>query len=581
MGIGTTTPAAKLEVGGTANFDGAVTFAAGQTFPGTGTITQVAAGTDLTGGGTAGSVTLNLDTTKVPTLSAASNVFAGGISATSFSGSGTNVTNVNAAKLGGLLPAAFQPAGTYATTTGLNIFAGTQVISGGDLSITSGDLGLPQTTGSTAGVIALGGYRFVHACCLNSTFNTFVGRNAGNFTADSSLTNSGYGWNTAVGSSALHALTDGFANTAMGFTALYSNTTGAENTANGYQALYSNEDGGGNTASGYKALYSNASGDHNTAIGYQALSSNHTGTNNTATGYEALYLNKGTDNTATGFQALYLNVSGVNNTADGFYALHENDSGTENTATGVSALYSNTAGHFNTAVGESALGLNTTGGSNTAVGVQALLDNQTGEFNSGLGFQADVSSGGLSHATAIGACARVATSDSLVLGANPGACLGVLTANTRVGVDVSSPSNIFTVLQGGGNTIADGWDTYSSRRWKSNIHTLDGALGKVEQLRGVEYTYTASGAHDIGMIAEEVGKVVPEVVSYEANGKDARGIDYARLTALLVEVVKQQQAQIRQQQSQLAKQHSQGRQQQAEIRRLQSKVKALEGKKGQ
>jgi len=45
------------------------------------------------------------------------------------------------------------------------------------------------------------------------------------------------------------------------------------------------------------------------------------------------------------------------------------------------------------------------------------------------------------------------------------------------------------------------------------------------------------------MIAEEVGKVVPEVVSYEANGKDARGIDYARLTALLVEAVKQQQAQ--------------------------------------
>jgi len=90
------------------------------------------------------------------------------------------------------------------------------------------------------------------------------------------------------------------------------------------------------------------------------------------------------------------------------------------------------------------------------------------------------------------------------------------------------------------------------------------------------------------MIAEEVGKVVPEVVSYEANGKDARGIDYARLTALLVEAVKQQQAEIRQQQSQLAKQQLQvkqqqfeARQQQAEIRRLQSKVEALEGKKGQ
>jgi hypothetical protein len=53
---------------------GVVNFAPGQSFPGTGAITQVTAGTDLTGGGTSGNVTLNLDTTKVPELNAA-NVF--------------------------------------------------------------------------------------------------------------------------------------------------------------------------------------------------------------------------------------------------------------------------------------------------------------------------------------------------------------------------------------------------------------------------------------------------------------------------------------------------------------------------
>ena len=78
VGIGTSTPAAKLEVNGTTKFDGLVTFAAGQTFPGGGgggggTITGVTAGTDLTGGGTSGNVTLNLDTTKVPELAAANN----------------------------------------------------------------------------------------------------------------------------------------------------------------------------------------------------------------------------------------------------------------------------------------------------------------------------------------------------------------------------------------------------------------------------------------------------------------------------------------------------------------------------
>ena len=104
--------------------------------------------------------------------------------------------------------------------------------------------------------------------------------------------------------------------------------------------------------------------------------------------------------------------------------------------------------------------------------------------------------------------------------------------------------------------------SYSSRRWKSDIQPLHGALGKVELLRGVSYTYTANGKHDIGMIAEEVGKVVPEVVSYEENGKDARGIDYARLTALLVEAVKQQQSEIQQEKSQ--------------IRRLEAKVRRLE-----
>lgn len=71
---------------------------------------------------------------------------------------------------------------------------------------------------------------------------------------------------------------------------------------------------------------------------------------------------------------------------------------------------------------------------------------------------------------------------------------------------------------------------------------------------------------EIGVIAEEVGQVVPEVVSYEANGKDARGVDYSRLTALLIEAVKQQQRQIRQQQSMLRTQSSAIERLQVEVR---------------
>jgi hypothetical protein len=68
--------AAPTETGFKIASTGLVTFATGQTFPGSGTITGVTAGSDLTGGGTGGKVTLNLDTTKVPLL-AANNEFDG------------------------------------------------------------------------------------------------------------------------------------------------------------------------------------------------------------------------------------------------------------------------------------------------------------------------------------------------------------------------------------------------------------------------------------------------------------------------------------------------------------------------
>jgi hypothetical protein len=101
------------------------------------------------------------------------------------------------------------------------------------------------------------------------------------------------------------------------------------------------------------------------------------------------------------------------------------------------------------------------------------------------------------------------------------------------------------VQQLAGNPKADGWSTYSSGRWKTNIRTLAGALEKVERLRGVSYDRKADGKHEIGVIAEEVGQVVPEVVAYEENGVDAQGVDYSRLTAVLIEAVKEQQGQIR------------------------------------
>jgi len=84
------------------------------------------------------------------------------------------------------------------------------------------------------------------------------------------------------------------------------------------------------------------------------------------------------------------------------------------------------------------------------------------------------------------------------------------------------------------------YGTASSIRWKTNIQPVNDPLDKVLRLRGVYFDWDTEhgGGHGVGMIAEEVGEVLPEIVQYEENGIDATGMDYSKLTPLLVEAVK-------------------------------------------
>jgi hypothetical protein len=83
----------------------------------------------------------------------------------------------------------------------------------------------------------------------------------------------------------------------------------------------------------------------------------------------------------------------------------------------------------------------------------------------------------------------------------------------------------------------------SSIRWKKNIIEINDPLEKLMKIRGVYFDWDPAhgGEHDLGCIAEEVGKVLPEIVVYEENGIDADGMDYGKLTPLLIEAVKEQQ----------------------------------------
>jgi len=127
------------------------------------------------------------------------------------------------------------------------------------------------------------------------------------------------------------------------------------------------------------------------------------------------------------------------------------------------------------------------------------------------------------------------------------ATTGGLFLNGNIGLGVPNPTSrlqLPNIPNDLGNGLAAAWTTYSSRRWKTNIQTIEGALDRVQRLRGVSYELKENGAQNIGLIAEEVGEVIPEVVTYEENGKDARALDYSRLVAVLIEAVKEQQKQI-------------------------------------
>ena len=79
----------------------------------------------------------------------------------------------------------------------------------------------------------------------------------------------------------------------------------------------------------------------------------------------------------------------------------------------------------------------------------------------------------------------------------------------------------------------------SDVRFKKNILPITSALDKVSMLQGVTYTYINSETPRIGLIAQEVEKVVPEVVRTSKGEEDYKSVEYGNLTSILIEAVKE------------------------------------------
>jgi hypothetical protein len=104
-------------------------------------------------------------------------------------------------------------------------------------------------------------------------------------------------------------------------------------------------------------------------------------------------------------------------------------------------------------------------------------------------------------------------------------------ANTEEAVRISSNRNLVV----SGTVTAN-----SDEKLKENVQTIENALEKVKNLRGVEYDRKDSGEHQIGVIAQEVERIIPEVV----YGDEIKSVAYGNLIGLLIEAIKEQQLEI-------------------------------------
>jgi regulator of RNase E activity RraB len=92
-----------------------------------------------------------------------------------------------------------------------------------------------------------------------------------------------------------------------------------------------------------------------------------------------------------------------------------------------------------------------------------------------------------------------------------------------------------------------GWTSSSDVRIKKNIRDIHYGLSTVMQLRPVEYTLISSDLKQVGFIAQEVNKLVPEVITGsegDLEKGDILGITYANLVAVLTKAIQEQQKQI-------------------------------------
>jgi len=248
---------------------------------------------------------------------------------------------------------------------------------------------------------------------------------------------------------------------------------------------------------------------------------------------------------------LYSNTTGYYNTAAGFVALANNTTGYYNTAAGVFALNGNIGGHYNAANGYLALLNNTTGNNNIAEGGGALSNNTIGSNNIVVGANAGINLTTGNNNIEIGDAGLAGESGKIRIG-KQGTQNGTLIAGIFGVTMTGSP----VVVNSSGKLGVGGT---SSIRFKKAVKPMDKASEAILQLEPVTFRckeeIDPDGIPQFGLVAEEVEKVNPDLITRDEEGKPAT-VRYEAVNAMLLNEFLKEYRKVEEQQTKLAEQQS-------------------------
>jgi hypothetical protein len=350
--------------------------------------------------------------------------------------------------------------------------------------------------------------------------NSFFGADAGRLNATGSL-------NSFFGTHAGQSNTTGNSNSFFGSAGGFSNTTGSYNSFFGDETGENNTQGGNNSFFGAGTGHNNTTGQGNSSFGRLAGYNNTTANDNSFFGVSAGY------NTVAGQNAFFGASAGQSNTT-----------GNLNAFVGANSGFNSTTGLYNSFFGGSAGTSNTTGSFNTFIGVGADFNspNPIGDNNTLLGYNTRVNSG-VSNSTAIGSGAQATVSNTVILGTK----LETVIVRGKLQVDMLGTGGSVQLCLNNSSRLAP---CSSSLRYKTDLLPFNGGLSLINRLQPISFTWKDGGIRDLGFGAEEVQKIEPLLVTYNAQGL-VEGVKYDRISAVLVNAIKEQQQQIAEQQRQI------------------------------